>query len=134
MAIIPTGICIAPSAALCASSPAESRSSSEIALVNPSASGSTQICHPARVASTQSLRERVELDATIDCGKNVASLSHSSAIEKASLTFDTSFAPIGEEPFAVTHFFAVSRTIFLGSASVVAAKPGPFTPNFENSS
>ncbi|CAB4778517.1 unannotated protein [freshwater metagenome] len=67
-----------------------------------------------------------------DCGKNVASLSQSSAIEKASSIRATSFAPMGAEPLAVTNFFAVSRTIFFGIASPDWVNPGALMPNAEN--
>ena len=134
VAIIPTGICISFSAEPISSLAPAFLSRLEIASASPIASGSTQTCQPANVESTQSVRAKAGFPVTTDCGKKVVSSSHNSAIEKASETFATSLAPIGAEPLAVTIFFALSRTIFFGSASADEEKPGLFIPNFENCS
>jgi hypothetical protein len=136
--IIPIGICILPwpnGFSGESVSPCDAvLSNSPIADDKPIANGSTVVCHPAKVVSTQSVRAKATLPVLGDCGKKVASLSHSSAIESACSTSETSFAPIGAEPCAVANFFAVSRTRFFGNASVEPPKPEALMPSFENCS
>ena len=109
-------------------------SNSPIADDKPIAKGSTVVCQPAKVVSTQSVRAKATLPEFGDCGKKVASLSQSSAIEMACSTSETSFAPIGAEPWAVANFLAVSRTRFFGNASVEPPRPVALIPSFENCS
>ena len=97
-----------------------SSSKPEIALERPVASGSIVWCQPSSVRSTQSRRLTARGEEE-DCvaGKCVASLSQRSEISKALATTLTSLVPIGSDPCACTNFLAVSRTTFLGSASVL---------------
>ena len=120
-AIAPTGILSASASPSPACACIASSKSSLIAPANPPASGSTMFCQPGRVALIQSIRLSALLLGSVDAReKKVASSNQSSAMESASWICATSFAPMGEEPCACTNFLAVSATIFLGSASVVA--------------
>ena len=121
--------------------PDASSSSPEIAVESPVASGSIVWCQPSSVRSTQSSRLTARGEEE-DCvaGKCVASLSQRSEISKALATTLTSLVPIGSDPCTCTNFFAVSRTTFLGSASVLPPakaangliKPAGFIPICSN--